>query len=369
MTTSTIKPAFIIQFDLTLAEHRFSIDLSLPTKGVIGVFGESGSGKTTLLRVISGLQPIKNGTIYFNHHFWQEQESTLPVYKRPIGYVFQEASLFPHLTIKGNLEFAKKRAWPSNNQAQTLNTDTIHRLLNMDALLHKWPSQLSGGERQRVAIARALMINPSLLLMDEPLSALDYDRKQEILSYLEKLKKELSIPIIYVSHSASELSRLADYLVIINKGSVHTHGEINQVLTQPHLPSCLQQDVGVILQTYVQQKSPSDALQAVSFSMNNVNTPLWVKHTNALIGEVLRVQIFAKDVSITLSKSIDTSITNILPAEILSIQEDADHMILITLKVENTQILAKITQRSCENLALQAGQMVWAQIKAIAVIA
>jgi len=371
VTQAFDKPSFIVQYELSLKEHHFSVDLTLPNQGVIGVFGESGSGKTTLLRVISGLQKIPSGTLLFNNVYWQDKEIGLPVHQRPIGYVFQEASLFPHLSIQGNLDFAKKRAWPLKDKRQSLKQTDIFRLLDIDPLLHKRPNQLSGGERQRVAIARALMINPSLLLMDEPLSALDYSRKLEILSYLEKLKIELAIPIIYVSHSASELARLADYLVIIEKGHIHTHGPINQVLAEANLPASLQQDVGAILDTYVldtyvEEKDASDGLQKVSFSKEKKHPHLWINNTQSAIGDTIRIQILAKDISIALSKPLDSSITNIICSTIHAIKKDTNHRWLIELKIDDVILLAKITQRSFDNLQLTVGLQVWAQIKSVA---
>jgi len=371
MIDKAINPSFNVQFELSLSNNAFSIDLDLPNQGVIGVFGESGSGKTTLLRVISGLQPINNGHICFNNTIWQKGTFHLPVHKRPIGYVFQEASLFSHLSIKENLQFAEKRAWTEKQNAlksTSLNKNDIYYILNIEPLLNKQPHHLSGGERQRVAIARALMINPSILLMDEPLSALDYSRKQEVLSYLDTLKSELRIPIIYVSHSTTELARLADYLVVLEEGKVITHGDINQVLTQTDLPSYLQKDVGVILSTRVIEKDKIWSLQKVSFYNNAPSAELWINDSATKIGDSLRVQIFAKDVSIALSKSSDSSINNILPCSILSIQKDTQGMMLIELNIGNDILFAKITQRSANHLQLQIGMNVWAQIKSVALI-
>ncbi|MFT2111077.1 molybdenum ABC transporter ATP-binding protein [Marinomonas sp. 2405UD68-3] len=372
MIDKTANPSFNVQFELSLSNNAFSINLDLPNKGVIGVLGESGSGKTTLLRVISGLQPIDNGYICFNNTVWQQDTFHLPVHKRPIGYVFQEASLFSHLSIKQNLQFAEKRAWEEKQNTlknASLNRSDIYHILNIEPLLNKQPHHLSGGERQRVAIARALMINPSILLMDEPLSALDYSRKQEVLAYLDKLKNELQIPIIYVSHSSAELARLADYLVVLENGKVKANGDINQVLTQTDLPSYLQKDVSVIFSTCVIEKDKKWSLQKVSFCKDTPSAELWINDSTARIGDTLRVQIFAKDVSIVLSKPNDSSINNILPCSILSIQKDVQEMMLIELNVDNAILFTKITQRSANHLKLKIGMAVWAQIKSVALIA
>ncbi len=370
MHNNAAPNSFKVQFELLLSNSVFSIDLDLPNKGVIGIFGESGSGKTTLLRVISGLQSIDNGLIQINNAIWQNNAFHLPIHKRSIGYIFQEASLFPHLNVEKNLAFSQKRAWVNKQSADsTLNQTEIYRLLNIEPLLKKWPHHLSGGERQRVAIARALMINPSVLLMDEPLSALDYFRKQEILSYLDKLKKELQIPILYVSHSSRELARLADYLVVLEKGKVRAQGEINQVLTQTDLPHYLQKDAGVIVSACVIEKDSQWSLQKVSFGDNSDSAELWVHDNDTKLGDYLRVQILAKDISIVLSKPIDSSINNILLSSIVSIQKDNQNMMQIQLRVGKNTLFSTITQRSAKHLQLEVGMKVWAQIKSVALIA
>ncbi|MDR2112083.1 MAG: molybdenum ABC transporter ATP-binding protein, partial [Candidatus Accumulibacter sp.] len=206
------------RFQLGYPNFTLEVDLRLPEKGVTAVFGPSGSGKTTLLRCVAGLERAPRGFLSVAGEVWQDEDKKRfwPTHKRPLGIVFQEASLFPHLSVRRNLEYGMKRVGNAGSEE----FDTMLALLGIRALLERDPGGLSGGERQRVAIARALLTRPRLLLMDEPLAALDLKRKLEILPYLEKLHDELSIPVLYVSHALDEVARLADYLVLIDAGRV-----------------------------------------------------------------------------------------------------------------------------------------------------
>ncbi len=208
------------RFRIAWPGFSLDADLSLPSRGVTALFGHSGSGKTTLLRCIAGLERAPHGFLRVNGDVWQDASTWLPAYRRPIGYVFQEASLFPHLSVLGNLEFGLKRS----GQNDRTHLNHAIELLGIGHLLDRRPGRLSGGERSRVAIARALAITPKLLLMDEPLAALDEPRKQEILPYLERLRDEAQIPIVYVSHSVAEVARLSDTLVILEGGKVRAAG-------------------------------------------------------------------------------------------------------------------------------------------------
>ncbi|MDP1536360.1 MAG: molybdenum ABC transporter ATP-binding protein [Burkholderiales bacterium] len=225
------------------------VDLELPSRGVTALFGHSGSGKTTLLRCIAGLERTANGYLAIDGTLWQDGASFLPTHRRPIGYVFQEASLFPHLSVRGNLEYGAKRAQslPAReggagggraNLCRPASADFSHivELLGIGTLLDRKPERLSGGERQRVAIARALLTAPRLLLMDEPLAALDLARKNEILPYLERLHDELEIPVLYVSHAPDEVARLADHLVVMDGGRAVAQGPLADVLSRIDLP-------------------------------------------------------------------------------------------------------------------------------------
>ena len=233
-------PSSTIQARFRIAYPGFAVeaDLNLPGKGISALFGHSGSGKTTLLRAIAGLERHPGGYLAVNGEVWQDQRTFLPTHQRPLGYVFQEASLFPHLTVRRNLEFGQKRARAGVGAAERhADLEQTAELLGIGPLLERLPEGLSGGERQRAAIARALLTRPRLLLMDEPLAALDFQRKAEILPYLERLHDELDIPVLYVSHSPDDVARLADHLVLLQDGQVAASGPLSATLARLDLPT------------------------------------------------------------------------------------------------------------------------------------
>lgn len=230
---STVAPAGIseplqLRYRHAYAGFALEVGLRLPGRGITALFGPSGSGKTTLLRLIAGLERPASGFFALGNAVWQDERLFLPAHQRPVGYVFQDARLFPHLTVRGNLDYGRKRAKATDRSA------AIVALLGLGGLLERRPERLSGGEAQRVAIARALLTEPKVLLMDEPLAALDAARKGEFLPYLERLHAELEIPVFYVSHDAGEVARLADYVVVLEAGRVAAEGPPSQLPS--HLP-------------------------------------------------------------------------------------------------------------------------------------
>ena len=252
---------------LTLARPAFTleVDLTLPVRGITALFGVSGSGKTTLLRSVAGLERGHNGLVRIDTQVWQDdsQGLFLPTWRRPLGYVFQEASLFDHLDVRGNLTYGQRR---SGGAGQGIALDQAIELLGIGALLQRRPHQLSGGERQRVAIARALASQPQLLLLDEPLAALDYARRQDILPWLERLRDELHIPMLYVTHAADEVARLADTLVVLDQGRVSASGPVAEVLTRVETPVVLGEDAGALLDGTVQERDARWHLARVGFA-------------------------------------------------------------------------------------------------------
>ena len=360
----TIEARFRLQFASNkAASFALDVDLHLPGQGIIALFGHSGSGKTTLLRCMAGLQACENASMLVNGRVWQNHNSNLPVHKRGLGYVFQEASLLPHLDVKANLLYALKR---TAKQAAS-HFKQIVTMLDLEPLLRHQPQQLSGGERQRVAIARALLTQPSLLLMDEPLASLDISRKQEIMPYLEKLKATANIPIIYVSHDINEVVRLADHMVVLEQGKVAANGPINQVLPQIAGLAGLSEDASVILPAIVINKDPKWHLIQVAIA--NTQATLWLRDNKQAMGQPMRIRVLAKDVSVSLSEQQDSSILNRLPATVAGFHQDYDSaMILLELQLDGCSLMARITHRSREHLQLQVGTRVWAQIKSVALI-
>jgi molybdate transport system ATP-binding protein len=359
----------MIQMRLKLDYPGFAldVDLQLPGRGVTALYGHSGSGKTTCLRCIAGLERADKGFIQVNDEVWQDSENRVFVapHKRALGYVFQEASLFPHLSVLANLEFGLKRIPKPQRRV-----DMAHatELLGISHLLDRHPQHLSGGERQRVGMARALLTSPKLLLMDEPLAALDAQRKNEILPYLQRLHDELDIPVLYVSHSQDEVARLADHIVLLSSGKALASGPIGQTLARLDLPLAMGDDAGVVIEGRV---SAYDAeYQLLSLQLPDTSLNIRVPHTPMDPGQALRCKVQARDVSLSLDSAGQSSILNRLPVTVVS-EMSADNAahVLIRLDAAGSPLLARITRYSRDQLNVHPGQQLWAQIKAVAVLA
>lgn len=338
------------------------VDLHLPGRGVTAIFGPSGCGKTTLLRAIAGLLRVRDGFFSLNGELWQDERFFLPPHRRPLGYVFQEASLFPHLSARANIEYGRRR---SRTPLDARALAHIVELLGIGSLLERRPYQLSGGERQRVAIARALAVGPRLLLMDEPLAALDLKRKQEFLPYLERLRDELEIPILYVSHAPDEVARLADHLVMLESGRVMAQGPLKQVLADVATPIRLGEDAGVLLTGTIAERDLSWHLARVEFPGGS----LWVRDEGHAPGQRVRMRILARDVSLSLSEPTSSSGLNLLPTRVEAIGEDFHPaLVLVRLALADQVLLARLTRRTAAAMALQPGQPVWAQVQVVETI-
>jgi molybdate transport system ATP-binding protein len=355
-------PLITARFQLAWPGFSLDVDLDLPGRGVTALFGHSGSGKTTLLRCIAGLEKATNGYLSVNGELWQERDRFLPTYKRPLGYVFQEASLFPHLSVLANLEYGLKRVTPVERK---VSLDRAIDLLGIGHLLNRRPDHLSGGERQRVAIARALAVSPRLLLMDEPLAALDLARKQEILPYLERLHDELEIPVLYVTHSPDEMAHLADHLVALEGGRVVAAGALTDILARIDLPIRLGEDAGVVLDGVVVERDANWHLTRVAFDGGH----FWARDSGHALGQHVRVRVLARDVSLALTHNLGTSILNVLPAAVEAIaDENHPSLSLVRLRVGTSPLVARLTRRSVQALELVPGKAVFAQVKAVALV-
>ncbi len=353
------------RFSLYWPGFSLAVDEHLPGRGVTALFGHSGSGKTTLLRCIAGLERAPEGRLVFQGEVWQDNATWVPTHQRPLGYVFQEASLFPHLTVLGNLRYGQRRSQARAAPAQRTSLEQGVELLGIGHLLDRKPERLSGGERQRVGIARALAVSPRILLMDEPLAALDLARKQEILPYLERLHDELSIPVLYVSHAPDEVARLADHLVVMDQGRVLASGPLNETLTRLDLPIRLGEDAGVVLEGRVAERDARWDLLRVECAGQS----LWVRDTQIPLEHAVRVRILARDVSIALAPAEWTSILNTLPAQVDSLGDDHHPALaLVKLRVNGSALLARVTRRSADHLGLVPGMPVLIQIKAVALL-
>ena len=358
MTDSAIHA----RFHLDWPGFSLDVNLDMPGRGVTALFGHSGSGKTSLLRCIAGLERVPGGVLSVNGEVWQDEDVFLPTHQRALGYVFQEASLFPHLTVKRNLEFGMKRV---NAAHRRVSLDHAIELLGIGSLLDRLPERLSGGEKQRVAIARALAVSPKIMLMDEPLAALDLQRKQEILPYLERLHDELEIPLLYVSHAPDEVARLADHIVAMEAGRVVASGPITETLARLDLPIRLGEDAGVVLDAVVAERDATWHLVRADFAGGH----FWVRDGGHPAGQHVRVRVLARDVSLALEKHGGTSILNTLPAIVAEIANDTHPALaLVKLQVGDSALVARLTRRSASNLGLTPGMPIYAQIKAVALI-
>ncbi|MCX7896492.1 MAG: molybdenum ABC transporter ATP-binding protein [Rhodocyclaceae bacterium] len=350
------------RFQLAYPGFTLDVDLCLPSRGITAIFGRSGSGKTTLLRAIAGLERVLRGRLVFEGEVWQDVNFFLPTHRRALGYVFQEANLFPHLSVQANLAYGKKRRRSQSD------LEPIVELLGISHLLGRMPERLSGGERQRVAIARALLANPRLLLMDEPLAALDAERRNEILPYLESLHDELKIPVLYVSHAADEVARLADHLVVLEGGRVVAAGPLAATLASADLPIRFGEDAGVVLVARVAERDPRWHLARLVLAGG---TALWVRDDGHPVGKTLRVRVLARDVSLAhkANEPSESSILNRLRVTVRELRPDSHPALaLALLEADGQPLLARLTRRSAAEMKLEPGIMAWAQVKAVAVL-
>ncbi len=349
-----------IRFHVDWPGFTLDVNLSLPGQGVTALFGHSGSGKTTLLRCIAGLERTRQGYLSMKGQVWQDDSIWISTHKRPLGYVFQEASLFSHLTVLGNLRYGMKRA-----AEQRVSLEQAVELLGIGHLLDRKPDQLSGGERQRVGIARALAVGPRLLLMDEPLAALDLKRKREILPYLERLHQELDIPVIYVSHSPDEVARLADHIVVMEDGKVLTHGPLVETLARVDLPIRFGDETGVVLDVVVKEKDSDWHLARLDFAGGS----LWTRDSGFPVGRKLRIRVLARDVSLSRQHPEQTSIQNILAGRIKVIADD-EHpgLALARIEIGASVVTARLAKRAVAVMELTPGQEIWVQVKSVSLI-
>lgn len=367
----TIIPKFIA------ANYRgrignFAIDVAFqaPASGIIALFGPSGSGKTTILRCMAGLEKLPGG-LTIAGDIWQDdaQHISLPPHRRQVGYVFQEPSLFSHLSVKDNLLYGYRRA--TKNKKPEITFDHIVALLGVEDLLGRSPAKLSGGERQRIAVGRALLSQPRLILMDEPLAALDRAAKEDILPYFERLHEEFSIPIFYVSHDMGEIERLADYMIIMEKGHVRALGKLADMQTDPLLPIAMATEAAVTIEGIVKAYDPVYGLASFSIDGGTLILP----GSHGPVGARRRLRIKASDVSFVREMPENSTILNCLTVRILSVDPcdqariQMNVVAQIGLKENGARMMGRITRKSQEALSIKPGTDLFIQIKSVAVLA
>ncbi|MEJ8566778.1 molybdenum ABC transporter ATP-binding protein [Elongatibacter sediminis] len=349
------------RFRARRGDFALDIDLEIPARGVTSVFGPSGCGKTTLLRAMAGLDRHPGGLLEFGETLWQSGEVFVPPHQRAVGYVFQEASLFEHLDVRRNIEFALRRVPAAD---RSLDLERAVELLDIAALLRRRPPTLSGGERQRVAIARALASSPRLLLLDEPLAALDRHRRREILPCLERLHAELDIPVVHVSHQPDEVARLASHLVLMDSGQAVASGPLTELMTRLDLPLAHDPEAAAVLEATVSHLDPEYRLT----SLDSAAGRLTVLESQLETGDRVRVQIHARDVSLALDPHPGSSILNVLPARVDSIVEEGPALVTVRLLAGEAPLLSRITRKSADILELAPGKPVYAQVKSVALL-
>lgn len=348
-----------IEARFKVSRPGFTLDFEsvFPAQGLTALFGPSGSGKTTVLRCIAGLNRVADAYLTFGDEVWQDGKTWLPTHRRGLAYVFQEASLFPHLSVSGNLLYGARGDRRSSGQK----LGPVVELLGIEKLLNQRPATLSGGEKQRVAIGRALLSAPRLILMDEPLSALDRDRRQEILPYIERIRDEMKIPVIYVSHALDEVARLATKVVLIEEGRVRREGSPQQVF--PELSFGLD---GVAPQSILEARIVGHEAR-YGLSMAEIGDSIVTLQPVDLPEDTMvRIRVPATDVMIALERHADLSALNQLPGTLTAMKADGHH-VLVTVDCYGQRLLARVTLLSAERLGLRLGLSVHALFKAVSI--
>ena len=348
------------QFAGTVGGFRLQVSLQFPASGVTALFGPSGSGKTTILRCIAGLQRLP-GRFLIGGETWQDDARGVfrKPHQRRLGYVFQEASLFPHLSVRGNLLYGARRA----GVTPVLTFDAVVQMLGLGLLLERAPAALSGGERQRVAVGRALLSQPRLLLMDEPLSALDRSAREEIIAYFEVLHRELSVPMLYVSHDLAEVARLSDHLVVLAAGGKLAEGPVQEILERLDLhPTAQRFEAGVVLDARVAAHDSRYHLSRLRHHRQIITVPL----IDARVGEPVRLRIRARDVALATRRPRAISIRNVLAGTVAAIHVQPGTAYAEALvDIGGGRLRARITREAVADLALRVGTRVYALIKSI----
>ncbi|MGL4723359.1 MAG: molybdenum ABC transporter ATP-binding protein ModC [Scandinavium sp.] len=349
-----------LNFSQTLGDHCLTINESLPASGITAIFGVSGAGKTSLINAISGLTKPQKGRIVLNNRVLNDAEKKicLSPEKRRVGYVFQDARLFPHYKVRGNLRYGMAKSMAGQ-------FDKLVSLLGIEGLLDRLPGGLSGGEKQRVAIGRALLTAPELLLLDEPLASLDIPRKRELLPYLQRLAREINIPMLYVSHSLDEILHLADKVLVLEEGNVKAFGNLEDVwgssVMHPWLPKEQQSS---ILKVTVLEHHPHYAMSALALGDQHI----WVNKLDRPLQSPVRIRVQASDVSLVLQPPVQTSIRNVLRAKVVQCFDD-NGQVEVQLEVGGRTLWARISPWARDDLAVKPGQWLYAQIKSVSITA
>jgi len=344
-----------------LGAFGLDVRFTLPTPGAAALFGPSGCGKTSTVNIIAGLSRPDRGRIVLDGEVLLDTDRGIewPAERRRIGYVFQDPRLFPHLTVAANLKYALRRAVGQ----PFVSFDSVANLLDLGPLMQRHPHRLSGGERQRVAIGRALLSQPKLLLLDEPLASLDLERREEVLPYLESLRDQLSIPMVYVSHQFEEVLRLSTHIVLLQSGAVVAQGGIGDMSHDRRLRALLGPDaVGAIIDGAVIAEDAANGMLRVGVGRGELNV---LAEAPMAPGTRVRVQLLARDIIVSTQRPTHLSVRNVLEGIVTTIDEDGGHADIVSIDVGGAQIMARITRAATRELKLAPGAPVWALVKTV----
>jgi molybdate transport system ATP-binding protein len=349
-----------IRARLKRSDFELDVDIELPAGGVTSLFGRSGCGKTTLLRIIAGLEKVRDAEVRFGDQLWQQGQHFVPLHQRRIGIVFQEHSLLPHLSVRGNLLYGYKRTPPS---LRRLHLSGVNDMLGIADLLDRPIDRLSGGQRQRVSVGRALLSSPQLLLLDEPLSALDTHNRREVMPFLSRLAAESGVPIVMVTHSPDEVERLADRVVFMEAGRITSVEPLQQTLGRPDSPLFADKGAVCVLEGSVLPRQPDGMIR---FGNDHIQ---FLIPGPGPSGMPARLRIHSNDVAIARARVGEVSVMNQLPVIIERIDAFRPGRMLVVGKLRDGQTLtAEITEHSCRRLGLGNGQLVFALIKSVTLL-
>ncbi|MEM8555969.1 MAG: molybdenum ABC transporter ATP-binding protein [Pseudomonadota bacterium] len=350
-----------VRFTHAFPDLRLDVAFEAPD-GLTALVGPSGAGKTSVVQTVAGLMQPDSGRVAVDDWVLLNTETgqALPPHRRELGYIFQEGRLFPHLTVRQNLGYSQQVRCRGRVDHKELHR--IADLLGITTLLDRRPGNLSGGEKQRVGIGRALLAKPRILLADEPLAALDEARKAEILPYFERLRDEVSVPILYVSHVPAEVARLATSVVVMDQGRVVRQGPAQDVLSDPMVTPSGARGAGAVVSAQVQHHHP-DGITELSAG----GVPLFLPKVSATVGQTLRVRVGAQEVILSRDRPQGLSALNIIPGTVETIRTGEGPGMLVSLATPAGPLLARVTRRSATELDLRPGTQCHAIIKSVAI--
>lgn len=340
---------------------QLSLEVNTPHSGVVALFGRSGCGKSTAINLIAGLLKPDSGRIQLDDTVLFDSSAGIdvPAEQRQIGYVFQNSRLFPHYTVAGNLRYGLQR---SRSAVQHIQLEHIVALLGLEALLQRHPRDLSGGEQQRVALGRALLSQPRLLLLDEPLASLDQARRDEVLPYLQRIRDELRIPMIYVSHQFEEVVRLASHVVLLDRGQVLDQGALTEISLRPELRQIIGAEaIGAVVEASVQSVDAANGLAQLQLGHGQIS----VDAHGLSMGQQVRLQLLARDLILALEPPRALSVRNILHGVVAEVRADDANATLVAVDVGTVILLARVTNSAARDLQLRPGVKLWVLVKAI----